>query len=88
MQPSAGMVKTSAEYGVEKTRIGGADPSEYIAPHILAMDMAAALPMAPCDRRRLGAGKGQMPGVEETWIHEIVSGKILHNQEIFTHSPK
>ena len=57
--------KDAVENSVEKTRIGGMDPSENVAPHILAVDMPDAVSVTPRERNWIGTGKGQMPRVED-----------------------
>src|SRR5215472_18340832 len=44
--------KDAVENAIEKTRIGRANPGEHVAPHILAMGMVDARPVAP--RQLLG----------------------------------
>ena len=53
------------KHGVEKALIGGASACQHTRPDVLAVDMADARSMPPCDIGRVGAGKGQMPGVEQ-----------------------
>jgi len=53
------------EHGVEKALIGGAHAGQHTRPDILAVDMVDARSMPPRNIGRVGAGKGQMPGVEQ-----------------------
>jgi hypothetical protein len=57
--------ENAVEHGVEKAHIGHASARQHTWPDILAVDMADARSMPPCDIGRVGAGKGQMPGVEQ-----------------------
>jgi hypothetical protein len=64
----------AVEHGIEKAHIGGASTCQHTQPDVLAVDMVDARSMPPCDIGRVGAGKGQMPGVEQITL--IISKNI------------